>query len=208
MAIIIPHQLPLAPPAVSLPLIPYPPSRFQRTASQSTAVRFFVSISPLFSFQQSSLPSPSVCFLVPFVPFLRSFQSAPPFPLFCSFVPFVSLLRFFRSALSFPLFRSFVPFVSLLRFFRFALSFSSVRFLFLLVRFYEALCRSQVFSLLILSLLLSGIFVPLKSDTRLSVLETMPFTVRDHALLAPRTCSSTFKNTPFFLCLRICLVSC
>ena len=40
MAIIIPHQLPLAPPTC-------PPSRFQRTASQSTAVRFFVSISPL-----------------------------------------------------------------------------------------------------------------------------------------------------------------
>ena len=40
MAIIIPHQLSLAPP-------PVPPSRFQRTASQSTAVRFFVSSSPL-----------------------------------------------------------------------------------------------------------------------------------------------------------------
>ena len=89
MAIIIPHQLPLAP--------HLSPPRFQRTASQSTAVRFFVSSSPLFCFQQSSLPSPSVCFLVPFVPHLRSFRSAPPFPLFCSFVPFVPLLRFFRS---------------------------------------------------------------------------------------------------------------
>ena len=68
MAIIIPHQLPLAPPTC-------PPSRFQRTAFQSTAVRFFVSISPLFCFQQSSLPSPSVCFLVPFVSHLRSFRS-------------------------------------------------------------------------------------------------------------------------------------
>ena len=172
MAIIIPHQLPLAPPTC-------PPSRFQRTASQSTAVRFFVSISPLFCFQQSSLPSPSVCFLVSFVPHLRSFQSAPPFPLFRSFVPFVSLLCFFRSALSF----------------------SSVRF-------YEALCRSQVFSLLVLFTLLSGIFVPLKSDTRLSTLDTMPFSVRDNALLAPRTRPSTFKNTPFFSCLRMCLVSC
>ena len=179
MAIIIPHQLPLAPPTC-------PPSRFQRTASQSTAVRFFVSISPLFCFQQSSLPSPSVCFLVPFVPHLRSFCFAPSFPLFCSFVPFVSLLRFFWSALLFPLFR----------------------FLFSLVRFYEALFCSQVFSLLVFFTLLSGIFVPLKSDTRLSTLETMPFNVRDNALLAPRTRPSTFKNTPFFFRLCMCLISC
>ena len=179
MAIIIPHQLPLAPPTC-------PPSRFQRTASQSTAVRFFVSISPLFCFQQSSLPFPSVCYPVSFVPHLRSFRSALSFPLFCSFVPFGPFLRFFRSALSF----------------------SSARFLFLLVRFYEALCRSQVFSLLILSLLLSVIFVPLKSDTRLSTLETMPFNVRDNALLAPRIRPSTFKNTPFSFRLRMCLVSC
>lgn len=216
VAIIIPHQLSLAPPTC-------PPSRFQRTASQSTAVRFFVSISPLFCFQQSSLPSPSVCFLVPFVSHLRSFRSVLSFPLFCSFVPFVPLLRFFRSALSF----SFGPFLSFFRsalsfssvcsfvffglflsFFRSALSFSSVRFLFLLVRFYEALCRSQVFSLLVLSPLLSVIFVPLKSDTRLSTFETMPFNVRDNALLAPRPRPSTFKTTPFFLCLRMCLVSC
>ena len=40
MTIIIPHQLSLAPPTC-------PPSRFQRSASQSTSVRFFVSISPL-----------------------------------------------------------------------------------------------------------------------------------------------------------------
>lgn len=40
MAIIIPHQLSLAPPTC-------PPSRFQRSASQSTAVRFFVSSIPL-----------------------------------------------------------------------------------------------------------------------------------------------------------------
>lgn len=59
--------------------------------------------------------------------------------------------------------------------------------MFLLVRFYEALLRSQVFSLLVLSPLLSVIFVPLKSDTRLSTLETMPFNVRDNALLAPKT---------------------
>lgn len=179
MAIIIPHQLSLAPPTC-------PPSRFQRTASQSTAVRFFVSISPLFCFQQSSLPSPSVCFLVPFVSHLRSFRSALSFPLFCSFVPFVPHLRSFRSAFSF----------------------SSVRFLFLLVRFYEALLRSQLLSLLVLSPLLSVIFASLKSDTRLSTFETMPFNVRDNALLVPRPRPLTFKNTPFFFRLRMCLVSC
>ena len=90
MAIIIPHQLSLAPPTC-------PPSRFQRTASQSTAVRFFVSSSPLFYFQQSSLSFPSVCFLVPFVPHLCFFRSAPPFPLFRSFVSFGLLFRFLRS---------------------------------------------------------------------------------------------------------------
>ena len=201
MAIIIPHQLSLAP-------LTCPPSRFQRTASQSTAVRFFVSISPLFCFQQSSLPSPSVCFLVSFVPHLRSFRSALSFPLFRIFVPFGLLFRFLRSVSSFLSVRSFVFFGTFLSFFRSALSFSSVRFLFLLVRFYEALCRSQVFSLLILSLLLSGIFVPFKSDTRLSTLETMPFNVRDNALLAPRPRPSTFKNTPFFFRLRMCLISC
>ena len=164
MAIIIPHQLSLAPHLSPLPF---------------SADRFPIHSGPLFCFQQSSLPFPSVCYPVSFGPHLRSLSV-----------------------------RSSVPFVSLLRFFRSALSFSSVRFLFLLVRFYEALCRSQVFSLLVLFTLLSGIFVPLKSDTRLSTFETTPFSVRDNALLAPRTRPSTFKNTPFSSRLRMCLVSC
>lgn len=179
MAIIIPRQLFLAPP-------PVPPSRFQRTASQSTAVRFFVSISPLFCFQQSSLPFPSVCFLVPFVPHLRSFRSAPPFPLFRSSVSFVP-----RSCSLRP-----------------ASPFSSFRFLFSLVWFYEALPRSQLFPLLVLSPPLSGIFAPLKSDTCPSTFEKMPLNVRDNALLAPRPRPSTFKKTPFSSRLRMCLVSC
>ena len=232
MAIIIPHQLPLAPPAVSLPLIPYPPSRFQRTASQSTAVRFFVSISPLFSFQQSSLPSPSVCFLVPFVPFLRSFQSAPPFPLFCSFVPFVSLLRFFRSALSFPLFRSFVPFVSLLRFFRFALSFSSVRFLVsfgLLFRFLRSVScffwsvstRHCVVARSFPSssfLSFCQVFSSLSNPTHAfqcwrpcpSPFETTPFLPQEHALQRSRTRPSSCVSVYawFRVSCKFCFTSC
>ena len=171
-----------------------------------------------------------VRFPVPFVPFLRFFRSVFLFPLFRFFVSFGPLLPFFRTPLLFPLFRFLVSFgplfcflrsaspfllylafvflVLLLRFFRPAPSFSSVRFLFLLVWFYEALPRSQLFPLLVLSPLLSGIFVPFKSDTRLSTLETMSFNVRDHALLAPRTRPSTFKKTPFSSRLRMCLISC
>ena len=172
MAIIIPHQLSLAP----YPLSPLPFS----------ADRFPIHSGPLFCFHQSA--------------FL--------FPAIFSPVPFGLLPRSLCSASSFLSVRSSVPFVPLLRFFRSALSFSSVRFLFLLVRFYEALCRSPVFSLLVLSPLLSVIFASLKSDTRLSTFETMPFNVRDNALLAPRPRPSTFKNTPFSSRLRICLVSC
>lgn len=187
MAIIIPHQLPLHPSSpIPPPIFSGPLPNPQRSAFLFPAFRFFVS---------SNLLS-------------RSLRSASSFPLFRIFVSFGPLLRSLCFASSFLSVRSFVPFVPLLRFFRSALSFSSVRFLFLLVRFYEALCRSQVFSLLVLSPLLSGIFVPLKSDTRLSTFETMPFNVRDNALLAPRPRPSTFKNTPFFFRLCMCLTSC
>lgn len=201
MAIIIPHQLSLAPPTC-------PPSRFQRTASQSTAVRFFVSISPLFCFQQSSLPSPSVCYPVSFVPLSCFLWSACLFLLVRYPVPFVPLLRFFRSATPFPLACSFVSFVSFACSFWPAPLFPLFRFLFPLVWFYEALPRIQLLSLLVLSPPLSGIFVPLKSDPCPSVLETMPFNVRDNAFLAPRTRPSTFKKTPFSSRLRMCLISC
>ena len=175
MAIIIPHQLPLAPPTCL-------PSRFQRTAFQSTAVRFFVSISPLFCFQQSSLPSPSVCFLVPFVLLLRSFRSAPLFPLFCSFVPFVSLLRFFRSALSF----------------------SSVCFLFLLV------CFLVSFGLLFRFLRSVSCFFWSVSTRHCVVARSFLFSSflsfcqlfsslsnPTHAFQRSRPCPSTFETTPF-----------
>lgn len=201
MAIIIPHQLSLAPPTC-------PPSRFQRSASQSTAVRFFVSSSPLFCFQQSSLPSPSVYYPVSFGPPSCFLRFAYLFLLVRYPVPFVPLLRFFRSATPFPLACSFVSFVSFACSFWPAPLFPLFRFLFPLVWFYEALPRIQLLSLLVLSPPLSGIFVPLKSDPCPSVLETMPFNVRDNAFLAPRTRPSTFKNTPFSSRLRMCLVSC
>ena len=178
MAIIIPTSCP-SPPTC-------PPSRFQRSASQSTAVRFFVSSNLLSRFLRSAILFPLFRFPISFVPFPHFLCSASSFPLFRSFVFFVPPARFLWPTPLFPLFR----------------------FLFLLVWFYEALPRSQLLSLLVLSPPLSGIFVPLKSDTRLSVLETMPFNVREHALLAPRTRPSTFKNTPFFSHLRMCLVSC
>lgn len=201
MAIIIPHQLPLAPPTC-------PPSRFQRTASQSTAVRFFVSSVPLFCFQQSSLPSPSVYYPVSFGPPSCFLRFACLFLLVRYPVPFVPLLRFFRSATPFPLACSFVSFVSFACSFWPAPLFPLFRFLFPLVWFYEALPRIQLLSLLVLSPPLSGIFVPLKSDPCPSVLETMPFNVRDNAILAPRTRPSTFKKTPFSSRLRMCLISC
>ena len=209
MAIIIPHQLPLAP----HPLSPLPFS----------ADRFPIHSGPLFCFHQSAFLFPAIFSPVPFgllprslcstssflsVRFFVPFVLLLSFPLFRSFVPFVSLLRSLCFASSFLSVRSFVFFGPFLSFFRSALLFPSIRFLFLLFRFYEALPRSQLLSLLVLSPLLSVIFASLKSDTRLSTFETMPFNVRDHALLAPRPRPSTFKTTPFFLCLLMCLISC
>lgn len=193
MAIIIPHQLSLAPHLSPLPF---------------SAVRFPIHSGPLFCFQRSSLPFPSVCYPVSFGPPSCFLRFACLFLLVRYPVPFVPLLRFFRSATPFPLACSFVSFVSFACSFWPAPLFPLFRFLFPLVWFYEALPRIQLLSLLVLSPLLSGIFAPLKSDTCLSVLETMPFNVREHALLAPRTRPSTFKNTPFFSHLRMCLVSC
>ena len=186
MAIIISHQLSLTPPPVPPPVFSGPFPNPQRSAFLFPSVRFFVSSNLLSRPLRSASSFPLFRFFVPFGPFFRSLCFASSFLSVCSFVFFGLFLSFFRSALSF----------------------SSVRFLFLLVRFYEALCRSQVFSLLVLFTLLSGIFVPLKSDTRLSTFETMPFNVRDNALLTPRTRPSTFKNTPFSSRLRMCLILC
>ena len=181
VAIIIPHQLSLAPPTC-------PPSRFQRTASQSTAVRFFVSISPLFCFQQSSLPSPSVCFLV----------------------PFVSLLRSFRSALSFPLFRIFVPFGLLFRFLR-----SVSCFFWSVSTRHCVVARSFLFSS---SLPFCQLFSSLSNPTHAfqrwrpcpSAFETTPFLRQDHALQRSRTRPSSCVSVSawFRVSCKAYLVSC
>lgn len=172
------------------------------------AVRFFVSSNLLSRFLRSASSFPLFRIFVPFSPLLRSLWSATPFLSVRSFVPFVLLFRSLCFASSFLSVRYSLSFVPRSCSLRPASPFPSFRFLFPLVWFYEALPRSQLFSLLVLSPLLSGIFVPLKSDTCPSTFETMPFNVRDSALLAPRTRPSTFKNTPFSSRLRMCLVSC
>lgn len=205
-------------------------SRFLRSAILFPLACSFVSFVSLACSFWSVFLFPLFRFFVSFGPLLRSLCSVFLFPLFRFFVSFGPLLPFFRtpllfssarfpvsfgplfcflrSASPFLLYPAFVFFVLLLRFFRPAPSFSSVRFLFLLVWFYEALPRSQLFPLLVLSLLLSVIFAPLKSDTCPSTFEKMLFNVRDNALLAPRPRPSTFKNTPFSSRLRMCLISC
>lgn len=209
MAIIIPHQLSLAPPpAVSSPLIPYPPSRFQRTASQSTAVRFFVSISPLFCFQQSSLPSPSVCYPVSFGPPSCFLRFACLFLLVRYPVPFVPLLRFFRSATPFLSYPALVLFGPLPRFLCSALSFSSFRLLvsfWLLLRFLRSvscfLWSGSTRHYLVVSFFPSSFSLPLcqvfsslsnpthalqRSRRRPSTFETTPFLLQEHALQRSR----------------------
>ena len=194
MTIIIPHQLSLAP----YPLSPLPFS----------ADRFPIHSGPLFCFYQSAFLFPAIFSPVPFGRLPRSLCSASSFLSVRSFVFFGPFLSFFRSATPFPLACSFVSFVSFACSFWPAPLFPLFRFLFPLVWFYEALPRIQLLSLLVLSPPLSGIFVPLKSDPCPSVLETMPFNVRDNAFLAPRTRPSTFKKTPFSSRLRMCLISC
>lgn len=230
MVIIIPHQLSLAPPPVPPPVFSGPLPNRQRSAFLFPAIFSPVPFGLLSCFLCSAILFPLVRLPVPFVSLACSFWSVSLFPLFRFFVSFgpfscslcsassFLLVRYslsfvprscsFRPASPFPLFRSFVFFVPPARFLLAAPPFPPFRFLFPLVWFYEALPRSQLLSLLVLSPLLSGIFVPLKSDTRLSVLKTMPFNVRDNALLAPRQRPSTFKTTPFSSHLRMCLVSC
>ena len=214
VAIIIPHQLSLAPPTC-------PPSRFQRTASQSTAVRFFVSSNPLFCFQQSSHPFPSVCYPVSFVPLSCFLWSAFLFPSFrllvpfgpfpCSLcsvssflsvrfpVPFVPLLRFFWSATPFLSYPALVLFGPLPRFLCSALSFSSFRLLvsfWLLLRFLRSvscfLWSGSTRHYLVVSSFLSLSSLPF---CQLFSLLSNP----THAFQRSRPCPSTFKNTPFLL---------
>ena len=158
MAIIIPHQLPLAPPTC-------PPSRFQRSASQSTAVRFFVSSNFL----------------------SRPLRSASSFPLFRIFVSFGPLFRSLCSALSFPSVRFFVSFGLLFRFLRSVSCFFwsvSTRHCFVVSSFLSlsSLPFCQLFSLLSNSTHAFQRWRPCPST-----FETTPFLPQDHALQRSRT---------------------
>ena len=197
MAIIIPHQLSLAPPPVPPPVFSGPLPNPQRSAFLFPAFRFFVSSNLLSRSLRSAIlfplvrypvsfgpPSCSLRFAclfllvrypVPFVPLLRFFRSATPFPLACSFVSFVSFACSFGSVLLFPLFRFSVSFGLLLCFLRSVSCFfwsGSTRH-YLVVSFFPSS----------FSLPFCQVFSPLSNPT--------------HAFLCWRPCPSTFKNTPF-----------
>ena len=181
VAIIIPHQLSLAPPTC-------PPSRFQRTASQSTAVRFFVSISPLFV--SSNLLS-------------RPLRSASSFPSFRIFVPFGPL---FRSLCSVSSFLSDGFFIS---------SSLSARFLLFVSTSY---CFVVSSFLSLSSLPFCQVFSSLSNPTHAfqrsrpcpSTFETTPFLPQEHALQRSRTRPSSCVSVSawFRVSCKAYLVSC
>lgn len=173
MAIIIPHQLPLAP----HPLSPLPFS----------ADRFPIHSGPLFCFQQSAFLFPAIFSPVPFGLLPRSLCSTSSFLSVRSSVPFVLLFRSLCSALSFPLFRSFVSFGLLFRFLR------SVSCFFWSVSTRHCLVASPFpFSS---SLPFCQVFSSLSNPTHVfqrsrpcpSTFETTPFLRQEHALQRSRT---------------------
>ena len=183
MAIIIPHQLSLAP----YPLSPLPFS----------ADRFPIHSGPLFCFHQSAFLFPAIFSPVPFGLLPRSLCSASSFLSVSSFVPFVLLFRSLCSASSFLSVCFFVFFGPFLSFFRSALSFSSVCFLVsfgLLFRFLRSVscffwfvstrhCFVVSSFLSLSSLPFCQLFSLLSNPT--------------HAFQHLRPCPSTFKTTPF-----------
>ena len=196
MAIIIPHQLSLAPPPVPPPVFSGPLPNPQRSAFLFPSVRFFVS---------SNLLS-------------RSLRSASSFPLFCIFVPFGQLPRSLCSASSFLSVSFLVPFVPHLRSFRSALSFSSFRLLvsfWLLLRFLRSvscfLWSGSTRHCLVVSSFPSSFSLPfcqvfssLSNPTHAfqcwrpcpSTFETTPFLPQEHAL----QCSRTRPSSPISVC--------
>lgn len=173
MAIIIPHQLPLAP----YPLSPLPFS----------ADRFPIHSGPLFCFHQSAFLFPAIFSPVPFGLLPRSLCSTSSFLSVRSSVPFVLLFRSLCSALSFPLFRSFVSFGLLFRFLR------SVSCFFWSVSTRHCLVASPFpFSS---SLPFCQVFSSLSNPTHVfqrsrpcpSTFETTPFLRQEHALQRSRT---------------------
>ena len=204
MAIIIPHQLSLAPHLSPLPF---------------SADRFPIHSGPLFCFHQSAFLFPAIFSPVPFGLLPRSLCSASSFLSVRSFVPFVSLLRFFRSALSFSSVRFLVFFGLLFRFLRSVSSFLSVRsfvFFGLFLSFFRSalsfslVCFLVSFGLLFRFLRPVSCFFWSVSTRHCFVvssflsLSSLPFcqlfsllSNPTHAFQHLRPCPSTFKTTPF-----------
>ena len=181
MAIIIPHQLSLAPSPVPPPVFSGPLPNPQRSAFLFPSVRFFVS---------SNLLS-------------RPLRSASSFPSFRIFVPFSPLLRSLCSALSFPLFRFFVSFGPLFRFLRSVSTRHCV-----VVRsflFSSSLPFCQVFSSLSNPTHVFQRWRPCPST-----FETTPFLPQEHALQRSRTRPSSCVSVSawFRVSCKAYLVSC
>ena len=173
MAIIISHQLSLAP----YPLSPLPFS----------ADRFPIHSGPLFCFHQSAFLFPAIFSPVPFGLLPRSLCSTSSFLSVRSFVFFGPFLSFFRSALSFSSVCFLVSFGLLFRFLR-----SVSCFFWSVSTRHCVVARSFLFSS---SLPFCQVFSSLSNPTHVfqrsrpcpSTFETTPFLSQEHALQRSRT---------------------
>lgn len=182
MAIIIPHQLSLAPHLSPLPF---------------SAVRFPIHSGPLFCFQRSAFLFPAIFSPVPFGLLSCFLWFAFLFPSFRLLVPFGPLSCSLCSASSFLSVRYSVSFGLLLCFLRFVCLFllacSFVPFVPFLVSFGLVLRGTTSYSASFPPRSLS----PFVRYFRPSQIRHMPFCVGDHALQRSRTRPSCAKNTPF-----------
>ena len=196
MAIIIPHQLSLAPPPVPPPVFSGPLPNPQRSAFLFPAVRFFVSSNLLSRPLRSASSFPLFRIFVPFGPFFRSLCFASSFLSVCSFVFFGPFLSFFRSALSFSSVCFFVSFGLLFRFLR------SVSCFFWSVSTRHCVVARSFPSSSFLSF--CQVFSSLSNPTHAfqrwrpcpSTFETTPFLPQDHAL----QCSRKRPSPPLSVC--------
>ena len=181
MAIIIPHQLSLAPPPVPPPVFSGPLPNPQRSAFLFPSVRFFVS---------SNLLS-------------RPLRSASSFPLFRIFVPFGPLLRSLCSVSSFLSDGFFISSSLSARF----LLFVSTSYCFVVSSFLSlsSLPFCQLFSLLSNSTHAFQRWRPCPST-----FETTPFLPQDHALQRSRTRPSSCVSVYawFRVSCKFCFTSC
>ena len=213
VAIIIPHQLSLAPPTSCL-LTPHPLSPLPFSAD-----RFPIHSGPLFCFHQSAFLFPAIfspvsfgllsCFLWP-APLFPSFRLLVPFGPFSCSLCFASSFLSVRYSLSFvprscslrpasPFLsvRSFVSFVPLLPFFCTPLLFSLFCFFVSfgpLLRFLRSVSCSFWSGSTRHCLVVSS-FPSLSSLSFCQLFS--PLSNPTHALQHSRRCSSTFETTPF-----------